>query len=171
MVADSRKRQLAYAGISMVILVTAAMWVYVFFIADIKPTDKLASNTFPKAAEPVCARTVQKLKDDGLVLKKADTPLERAALVDQADDALKAMVDQLKALAPTTGADATTISKWLGDWQVWFSDRDKWAASLRAGNGGPFNETQRSTGEPNSQALSTLAVNNDMPDCQIPYAV
>lgn len=171
MPAPSTSRLLGWVGIAVVVAISAVVWVYAFVLADPEPTDKLASPAFATEAKPICARAVKQLDDAGLQLKKAATPLERADLVKQADDILKTMVDGLKPIAPTTGDDARLITAWLGDWRTWFSDRAKWEATLREGKGSAFFETQRETGEPNSTALTKLAVSNDIPDCGIPYGV
>ena len=63
------------------------------------------------------------------------------------------------------------MSTWLDDWGVWLEDRATWEAQLRSGEDGPFNERQRETGEPHSQALDKLANQNGMPSCTIPLGV
>lgn len=156
----------------MIVLGLALMWIYVLFIANPESTsDKLNSDAFSKAAQPVCKSTVETLGRLGVVNKPASSPQERATLVDTADAELQKMVQQLRTLVPPPGDDATAVGKWLDDWDQWLRDRAAWSERLHRGEDAPFLEKQRSTGEPNSKALDDFALINSMPSCATPAGV
>lgn len=158
-------------AVGVVIVAMVAFWVYVFFVAPSAPEDKLNSNAFPLAAQPVCTSVIKALDADHLLNQQAATPSERADLVERQDTKLAAMVQQLRALAPPTGDDGHAISAWLDDWNQWLVDRAAWVGKLRAGQDAPFDEKARDNGEPNSKALNAFAVTNAMPACATPFGV
>jgi hypothetical protein len=159
----------ARIAVGVVIGVLAVMWIYVLFIAKPEPTDRLTDRSFPTAAEPICAATVNSLRNGGLLNQKAASPQERASLADRADAQLTEMVAQLRTKVPATGEAHDALTKWLGDWDQWLQDRAAWTAQLHAGQDVQFFEKQRdNTGQPNSAALDAFAVTNDMDSCQTP---
>jgi hypothetical protein len=159
----------------LTVLALVLYWIYIFVIATPDPGDRLADQTFPHAAEPICTATLAQLGRAGLVGKKANTPVERADLTDQADAELTTMIARLRAIAPTSGDAAAPVQKWLGDWDIWLKDRQDWSDKLRStGRDQPFLETGRASagGEPNSKELDSFAdTANDMPDCATPEEV
>lgn len=162
------RRVLIVAGVLAVTL----MWIYFIFFAQPANTDKLNQDAFPKAAEPICKATLDKLAQIGVVNQKADTPQQRAELVDRADDELRTMVDQLKTIDVPNPDDEHAISAWLGDWDQWLRDRTAWSAQLHGGQNVQFFETQReSTKQPNSKALNDFAEENLMRSCATPGGV
>jgi hypothetical protein len=165
------RRWLPRVLIALSVALGATIWFYALVLSDAQPTDTLHDSTFPKAAEPVCKAMISRLHDAGVVDKVAATPQERADLAARADTIVASMLDELAPLVPASGDDQRIITTWLGDWRTWLEDRATWEASLRAGKDGPFNERQRETGEPNSQALDKLATTNQMPSCTIPSGV
>jgi hypothetical protein len=166
------------AALIVVVLAFVAFWIYVFAIADPDPGDRLADQTFPEAAEPICKATLVRLTDAGLTRKKAETPAERADLLEQADVELDRMLGELRAITPTEGEAADAVRKWLEDWEVWMDDRQAWADTLRStGKDAPFLETGRvggggRDGEPMSKQVDHFAAKvNNMPSCATPEAV
>ena len=149
----------------------AAMWVYVLFIGNPENIDKLHDPTYGKQAEPICAATVAKLSQDGLVNKKADTPQQRADLVDRSDADLQAMVTQLKTIPTTNDFDAHAVQGWLGAWDQWLVDRAAWSTHLHAGEDAPFIEKQLPDGRPSSTPLNDFALINGMKSCGTPGGI
>jgi hypothetical protein len=164
-------RRLSTVLIVLSLLVGGGVWIYALFISDAQPTDTLHDKAFPTAAEPICKAMVGRLKDAGVVDKVATSPQQRADLAAQADTIIATTIDDLTTHVPASGDDGRIVRTWLGDWHAWLDDRATWEAQLRAGKDGPFNERQRDTGEPNSQALDKLANTNGMPSCTIPVGV
>jgi hypothetical protein len=162
-------RWLARAGVAGVVVVCIVLWVYVFLIADPKPTDQLRDKAFVAAAQPICKSARDQIYGAGLYGVKADTPQQRGALVDRADAILKAMVQQLRAVpAPNDATDARIVSGWLADWDGYLADRDAWVAKLAAGNGDAFFERTHEGGEPASKTMDEFAIANNLEDCKTP---
>jgi len=166
-----RWRRLGYAGIAFVVVLSATIWIYALFLSDAKPVDTLKDQAFSRTAQPICADAIAELRAAGVVDKVAASPQDRADLAARADTIVAAMVERLGQHIPSDGEDARLVTTWLHDWGAWLEDRGTWEASLRAGHDGPFNERQRQTGEPNSQALDKLAQANAMPACTIPSGI
>ena len=147
------------------------MWLYVLFIAKSTPQDRLSDRSFPTAAEPICAATLDSIRTAGLVDARASSPQDRADLADQADAKLQDMVDQLRTKVPATGVAHDAVTSWLNDWDQWLRDRAAWTAQLHAGKDAQFFEKQDVNGDPESEALNTFATTNDMASCQTPAGV
>jgi hypothetical protein len=150
----------------------ALMWIYALFVANPANTvDKLNEPSFPRAAQPVCANTLDEFRRLDLVNKVAASPVERAALVDKADAQLVVMLQRLRTLVPAPGQDATAVTKWLDDWDQWLRDRATWSEKLHRNEDAPFLEKQRDTRQPNSKALDDFARTNEMRACTTPAGV
>ena len=72
-----------------------AFWAWVLFIAPSAPEDKLNSNAFPVAAQPVCTSVINDLDASQLLNQTATTPAERADLVERQDTKLATMVQRV----------------------------------------------------------------------------
>jgi hypothetical protein len=161
-------RWLARASAAGIVVLCAGLWVYVFLIADPKPTDRLSNEAFAQAARPVCKAAKDQIYADGLFGAKADTPQQRGDISDRADTILRTMVQQLKAVAPTEGEDARIVAGWLSDWDTYLGDRDAWVAKLKSGDGSAFFEHSHEGGEPASKTMDAFTVANDIEDCKTP---
>ena len=97
----SARRTIGWVAAGTFVVATFAMWLYAFFLFDpgLK-VDELADRTFPTAAEPICAAAGARL-DQLPPANTAKDALERADVVDQADEILRGMLDQLRSVAPT----------------------------------------------------------------------
>ena len=153
------------------VVIGGGIWIYALFLSDAQPTDTLKDKAFPTTAEPICNAMVGRLEGADVVGKVASSPQQRADLAAKADAIVATMVDELGTHVPAGAEDGRIVTTWLGDWHAWLEDRATWEAQLRSGKDGPFNERQRDTGEPNSQALDKLANTNGMPSCTIPLGV
>jgi hypothetical protein len=154
-----------------VVVGSTFFWIYVLFIAPSAPEDKLKSSAFPRAAQPVCTSALDDLAAANVLNQPATSPAQRADLVVRADTRLAIMVEQLRAISPTSTDDGQAVSAWLDDWDQWLRDRAAWVEKLRAGQDASFDEKARSNGEPNSKALNAFAVTNEMGACATPYGV
>jgi hypothetical protein len=158
--------------VTAILVLLGVMWVYALFVAPPASEDKLHDAAFGAAAQPVCAATVDRFAQLGIVNQRADSPAARATLVDQADAELRSMIDQLRALPVSNRDDQHAVSGWLADWDQWLNDRGAWSEKLHAGQDAPFLEKQRdTTAEPNSKALDAFAITNAMPACATPVGV
>jgi len=162
-------RWLARGGIAGIVVVCIVLWIYVFLVADPKPTDQLRDAQFANAAGPICKSARDQIYAAGLYGVKASTPQDRGALIDQADTILKAMVQQLRAVpTPADATDARIVDGWLTDWDGYLADRDAWVVKLRAGSGDAFFERIHEGGEPASKTMDEFAVANNIYDCKTP---
>lgn len=168
----SRGRTFARAAVMTGVLVFAAMWIYLLFIAKPENIDKLHDASFARAAEPVCKASLDELARLDVVNRKASSPADRATLAETADTEIAKMVARLRGIPVTNADDAHAITGWLADWDQWLADRAAWTARLRAGEDAQFLEKQRAdTGEPNSKALNDFALVNSMRSCATPGGV
>ncbi len=149
------------------LLAVAAMWIYAFSGAagDDHP-DRLEETAFASAARPEC-EAAQAAIDRLPGVDEIDSPSERAVVVDEANETLRAMVADLRALDMPPGDDARIIAAWLGDWDTYIGDRQAWADSLRRGEDGQFFETEKGGG-PISELMDGFATVNDLEACQTP---
>lgn len=167
----SRRNPILWVGGLLLGLGAVVAWIWILFIAPAAPEDKLVSNAFPVAANPVCATAIQDLDANHLLNQTAPTPEARADLVERQDARLTTMVQQLRTIAPHSGDDGHAISSWLDDWDQWLKDRATWVSKLRDGQDVPFDEKADVNGDPNSKALVAFAITNEMSACATPYGV
>jgi hypothetical protein len=161
-------RWLARGSAVGIVVFCAGLWVYVFLIADPKPTDRLSSPAFARAAGPVCKTAKDQIYAAGLYGAKAETPQQRGDISDRADTILRSMVEQLKRVAPTEGEDARVVAGWLADWDTFLADRDAWVRQLESGDGSAFYEHSHEGGEPASKTMDAFTVANAIEDCKSP---
>jgi hypothetical protein len=166
-----KSRRTVVIGLAVVAVLLAVMWVYVLFIGNPENIDKLNDGAYGQQAQPICAATVDKLQQLGLVNKKADSPQQRADLVDRSDAELKTMVAQLRTLQPSNAEDVQTVGKWLAAWDQWLADRAAWSSQLHAGQDAPFVEAKLPDGRPSSTPLNDFALINGMKSCGTPGGI
>lgn len=130
------------------------------------PPDRLDDPAFAAAAEPRCAATVARIEALGLPTEVA-SPLERAELVDEENQLLRAMVDELDALDRPGGEEGEWVTSWLADWRTHIADRQAWADDLRVGDDHVFVETARGN-EHVSKVIDNFAEVNGMDSCATP---
>lgn len=156
------------AGIFLVISV--GFWLWLIFLADEQtPPDRMDDPAFAEAAEPICSAG-QDAVDALPPARTADTPEERAVVLEEANGELQAMVDELRAIAPTTGRDGDMVQEWLDDWEVYLGDRSRHAERLAAGEDPRFQLTAKS-GDQITEAIDGFAEANEMDSCTTPLDV
>ena len=162
-----RRRWLLIAGMLFAVA-TFGVWIYALFIYD--PglmIDELSDRRFPKAAEQICHRARVKIEK----LPTADQTedhRERAAVVDQANDALRQMTDELQTAVPQgQGRITTGIQQWVEDWNTYIGDRDDYADQLRDDPNTRFTESLKSNRQI-SRAIDAFAMVNRMDSCAVP---
>jgi hypothetical protein len=132
--------------------------------------DHLDDPAFGAAAEPICARAVADLEAGDLLHPSPDSPADRADTVDESNRILRAMVLDLGAVDRPAGTEGEWVTRWLEDWDQHIADRQAWADRLRAGDDGPFAESERG-GEQLSRVIDNFAEVNDMPSCTTTHDV
>jgi hypothetical protein len=164
---DPGRIRVGRIAIVITVLALALMWIYVFSrgAGDDAP-DQLDDPSFAVAAEEICSGTRDQLERLPGVTEESP-PEELADVVDDANEALRAMVDELATVAPDADRDRRLVTLWLEDWDVYLGDREEWAAEVRVCDVGVFTETDRG-GAPISETIDTFAAVNDMPSCEAP---
>jgi hypothetical protein len=150
----------------LVVAATFGMWGYLFLIADPGVPDELEDDAFPTEAQAICAEAVARI-DDLPPASDATSPEDRGAVVVEANEILTEMVADLRAIAPTEGADERLTRLWLEDWDTYLGDRADYAEALAAGEDAELLVTARGAGQI-TVTLDHFAVVNDMLDCQSP---
>jgi hypothetical protein len=171
----ARPRHAVRAVLVVVVVALAAMWVYVLFIGKAHSPNKLADETWPQRAEPICAATAERLaalppaRSFRDIKPKVEALRQRAAVGQQATDLLRSQLDQLRALpAPTGKYDTRLLDAWFADWETYLGDRQAHIADWRAGNDHPFAEGEVDGGGPITDRMDSLADVNGMPSCDAP---
>lgn len=164
---STARKVLLYAGLTFAV-VTFGLWIYALFIYD--PglmIDELGDRTFPRDAEEICHRArvrIEKLP----TAERTPEPADRAAVIDEANDALRTMTAELTEVVPQgEGRITVGIGEWIDDWNTYIDDRQDYADRLRADAGARFTETTKSNRQI-SRAIDAFAQVNRMNSCAVP---
>lgn len=163
----SRVARIAMGITIAVALASGALWVgAILFGGGYKPAGYLTDRTFPKAAEPICAKATADLKRFPRAYE-SKSPTARADVIDETTDRLQRMLDDLRSKVPE-GTQAKWINRWLDDWEIHISDRRDFAKRLReGGRSEEFLETVK-YGTQISKSLDNYATVNKMESCATP---
>ncbi|UDY36234.1 hypothetical protein [Dermatobacter hominis] len=164
---SGRRRFFLAAGLLFVVA-TFAVWIYALFLYD--PglmIDELEDRTFPTQAEEICHQARVRIE----ALPTADqTPdhVERADVVDQANEALRDMTAQLAPIVPQgEGKVSSGIEQWIEDWDTYIGDRQDYADQLREDPMTRFSESLKANRQI-SRAIDAFAQVNRMESCMVP---
>jgi hypothetical protein len=95
--------------------------------------------------------------------------MDRAKVVTLTNVDLRAMIDQLKASAPTADRDGRMSQEWLADWSTYVGNREDYAARLHDDETARFYESPKSSStEQISKPIDRFAYVNKMPSCDTP---
>jgi hypothetical protein len=164
----SRGRVVLVAVVGVMVL----MWVYVLYLAfgpgRQPPPDRLDDPTFAVAAQSACDAA---LGDVASLPPAVETPdaLERAAVVQQANQRFGEMLDELDRLVPD-GEDGVIVREWLADWRTYLGDRQDYAAALRTDPAARLLVTPKANAQI-TEYLDAFASDNHMPACGTPLDV
>lgn len=156
-------------GLGLICLVLVAMWAGIFLgFFDRTAPGTMSDHAFSQQAQPICAATKQQLA----ALPKAfetTNHVDRANVVAQTNVDLRAMIEQLRAIAPTADRDGRMAQEWLNDWSTYIGNREDYASRLRDDETARFYETTKSSStEQISQPIDRFAYVNDMDSCDTP---
>lgn len=161
------RKILLYAGITFAV-VTFGVWIYALFFYD--PglmIDELGDRTFPRRAEEICHQARRKIEKLPTAEQTTD-PVERAAVIDEANEALRTMTGELAEVVPQGQGRVTVgIGEWIEDWNVFIGDRQAYADQLREDADARFTETSKSNRQI-SRAIDAFAQVNRMESCAVP---
>ncbi|HYF45171.1 MAG TPA: hypothetical protein VD926_03105 [Acidimicrobiales bacterium] len=166
----SPRSRLGLAFAVLVVVASAGMWVYLFFIADPDVPARLEDDAFAEEGQAICESAVARI-DELPNARDAESPEDRAPVVEEANGILRGMVEELRAAAPTEGSDGRITRLWLEDWDTYLGDRTAYAEALSEGEDAELLVTPRSEEEGGGQITETIdhfAQINDMEDCVVP---
>jgi hypothetical protein len=157
--------------LGVVVALLAAMWVYAFLFAPREGANRIGDRTWSERAEVRCAAAkveLLELADFRTIAEVGEGALaEKAAIVDQTNEILAAMLDDLDAVTPADEKGQEIIPLWLGDYRSYLDNRRAYADQLRAGDNSGFAEAEID-GAPISGFINDVARQNEMPSCQTP---
>jgi hypothetical protein len=155
----------------LVVVLIAAMWVYAFFFAPTEGVNRIGDREWSARGETRCADAKTQLLAlaDFRPIEDAgpDALTEKAAIVDQTNEILTAMIDDLAADVPSDVKGQEIVPKWIADYRTYLGDRLAHAERLRNGENVALAETEVN-GTPISSFINDFARQNEMPGCQTP---
>jgi hypothetical protein len=149
-------------------VVMLGLWIWLLFIYDpgLK-VDELADQTFPQAAEEICADYIVVVESLPRA-ESTDDPVERSEVITEANAQLTAMVADLRAeLESVPEEDRAGVAEWIDDWEVHIEDRQEHADELRTDPTSRFSESVKGQRQI-SRAIDGFAQVNRMESCETP---
>ncbi|MDZ7674242.1 MAG: hypothetical protein U5K30_04125 [Acidimicrobiales bacterium] len=162
-------------GVAAVVVSFVGIWGYVMYLTIFEgrtePRDRLEDTEWAETADVACARSTPEFESIPLAIE-ADTPAERAELLDTGTDELEEMVGRLDDLAPPdTAEEAAAVDRWLADYRTYLVDRREYAAAQRDPDDPrydePFSVTDRG-GNQIDVLIDDFAHVNRMENCETP---
>ncbi|MEZ5408704.1 MAG: hypothetical protein R2761_11815 [Acidimicrobiales bacterium] len=158
------------AGIGLV-LSSFGIWGYAYSGRADRPTpDLLADQTFPAAAEEICAAAVADTSAMPQAPDARDNG-ERAEQVRASTARFEQMIDELAAVVGGTPRDVAIEKAWLDDWRVVVKDRYRYADAVAENPAAPYYMTDTGVNERLDRRVTRLATTNRMPACSYPEDV
>lgn len=158
--------------VSLLVLAMLAMWGYVLYLAFVPgrqpPPDRLDEPAFATAAQARCRAAL----DEVAALPRAveaGSAAQRAAVVEQANRSIAAMLDDLDDLVPP-GEDGALVSAWLEDWRTYLGDREAYVTNLRADPDAQLLVSAKAS-QQITEYLDAFAGDNHMTACATPLDV
>lgn len=168
----SRRGRTGRGLVVIVVSAMVAMWVYVIYLAvgpgRQDPPDRLDDPAFATSAEARCDEALEVVAALPRAIE-ADTPAERAAVVDDANRAFAAMLDDLETITPP-GEDGRIVRAWLADWRTYLGDRTAYASAVREDPGAQLYVSARASQQV-TEYIEAFAADNRMPACAPPNDV
>ena len=147
----------------------AALWVYALW----GPTKKdapglLADRSYATQFEAICTDAAGQIAALPPAYESRDAGA-RAEVIAQANGYLDTMIFRLRQVAPAadTGDDGRMIQEWLGDWQTYLGDRQRYVVALEDDPHARFlvsEKDKRQITEP----IDFFAKYNEMENCMTP---
>lgn len=163
----------ARIGLTVIVLLLIAMWVYAFGFAEKKGVYVLDDDSWGERAQDICERYEAERRalvdtDAGYIANPTNEQMiERADVVDRATDLLEAELAEMVAVMPTSDRDRRLVEEYRGYFEIMIADRRAYTERLRAFELGPYLET-KVDGGPVTNVLLDFANGNRMPACRPP---
>jgi len=171
---DHTRRRWTPGRVVVVLLIMSmvAMWLYVLYLAfgpgRQAPPDRLSDPAFATAAQARCD-AAHAIVGQLPTANQAPDPSAQAAIVDEANRAFAAMLDDLDAIVPT-GEDGRLVRAWLADWRTYLGDRERYADALRTDPEARLLVTPKDR-QQITEYLDAFAADNRMIACATPLDV
>jgi hypothetical protein len=171
--ARSKGAVAARVGLTVVVLLIVAMWVYAFGFAEKQGVYVLDDEGWTQRAQTICERYEQQRlelvdMDAGYIENPTNAQmLERADVVDRATDILEAELAEVFAVAPNNERDQKIATEYEGFYRVLIGDRRAYTERLRNFELGPYLET-KIDGGPVTNILLDFTTANQMKRCAPP---
>ncbi len=163
----------ARVGLTLVVVLIVAMWVYAFGFAKKQGLYVLDDEAWTERAQEICeGYEQQRLElvdmDSGYIANPTNEQmLERADVVDRATDILEAELADVFAVLPVSERDQKIAAEYRGFYEVLISDRRAYTGRLRNFELGPYLET-KIDGGPVTNILLDFTTANRMKRCAPP---
>jgi hypothetical protein len=167
---EGRRWTVGKVATVVVVLAMVGFWAWIFAGGPAKENpDRIADRAYVARLEDRC----QALRTEiGKLPPAEDTPdhAERAAVLDQANAAIAAFIDDVAAGAPKTGDAAASLKGWLTDWRTYLRDRETYADRLRTDPKArlQIDETTVGSGDGVDKAIEVFAQVNEIDACATP---
>ncbi len=157
--------------LAVVVGTFVVFWTWALFFASKEAVNKIDDRAWAERAEQICQTATEERLElaDFRIITEGGPELirERATIVEDSTDILRAMLDDLVAVPPTDQKGREIVPQWEAEYRTYLDDRYSYAEQLReSGENLPFYET--ADGIPISERLETFAGDNDMPACAPP---
>jgi hypothetical protein len=157
--------------LAAIIVVFTVFWTWALFFASKEAVNKIDDRAWADRAEQICqsATTERLALADFRIITEGGPELiqERADIVEESTDILRAMLDDVVAAPPTDQKGLEIVPLWEDDYRTYLEDRYRYARQLReSGENLPFYET--ADGIPITERIETFAGDNEMPACAPP---
>lgn len=158
--------------ITAIVVALVAMWGYVLYLAlgpgRQDPPDRLDDPAFASAAQDRCSAALDVIDDLPDAVQATD-PADRAAVVEEANQELAAMLDDLAELTPV-GEDGELVTAWLADWRTFLEDREAYVHALATDPEARLLVSAKDN-EQITEFIDAFAADNRMPACGTPIDV
>ena len=153
----------------LVVILIAGLWSYALWGPTKKTAPGVMSNpSFAKAAQVICTDAAGIISALPPAYSSPDAGA-RAEVIQQSNAALTIMLARLAAIAPSAdqGKDAAMVQEWLGDWQTFMGDRERFVVALETDPYARFFVTMKDRRQV-TEPVDFFARYNDMPNCETP---
>jgi hypothetical protein len=158
--------------VRVAVVLMVAMWAYVLYLAfgpgRQPPPDRLDDPTFATSAQAICDAAHDDVDELPSAIE-AESAVERAGIVAQANARFETMVDDLEAIAPG-GEDGEIVRAWVADWRIYLQDRVDFVDALRVDPDAQLLVTAKDR-EQVTEFIDAFSADNRMIACATPIDV
>lgn len=162
-------------GLAVMVVLMVLFWGWIYIFAPRDNPDRLATRSFAREAETICAPAQEAINALPLATRATD-PADRAQQVAAGTAITVDMVDALKNAAGrvTDDDDGRILDAWFDDWDAYILDRQTYIVTLEAADDDTptrdlaFTLTERAAGGIYTRRIDGLGNVNDMSSCHVP---